>query len=116
MTSSPESPNKAQPLRASSLKINIAHAMNWEIKRTGIALTHLADSAGVDRAALSEFLSGKRRLYSDAIDRLMGVLHLRITFDQTWKAPEHLLPDNPGPAPAPRKIAKRRTRPNNKPR
>lgn len=117
MTSEPK-PLRAAPLTKPDdhLKVSVANAIRWQMERTGVALTHLADIAAVDRVGLHQFLAGKRRLYSDAIDRLLGALHLSIAFDQHWKPPAHLLPGKPGPAPEPQPRAKRRSRPNNKPR
>lgn len=99
----------------STPKLSFAKSINWRIGKLDIPLSKVAAAAEVDRATLTHFLAGRVTMRSDAIERLLVVLHMGITFEQKWQPPESLQHEPPGPAPsAPKK--KRRSRPNNKPR
>jgi transcriptional regulator with XRE-family HTH domain len=53
------------------------------IRSSGRSLNQIGKETGVDRARLSRFMTGKRGLSIEALDRIFAALRLRVVTEET---------------------------------
>lgn len=64
--------------RKPSHPATLSAQLRTHVRESGLSMLAVARGAGIDQAALSRFLAGKRGLRLDALDRLAAFLRLRV--------------------------------------
>jgi transcriptional regulator with XRE-family HTH domain len=60
-------------------KKTVSDRLRRAISESGLSLNELAERSGTDKGRLSRFMRGERGLTLDTVDKLAGVLRLRLT-------------------------------------